>query len=105
VDAALHTGKMDYNEAVAFFQENYHMSRGQAQAEVVRISLAPTESLSYIMGMDRILVMRRYFQRTEEKYFDLRRFHSSFLRQGKIPLENIDAELRRLRKEDSKLVR
>lgn len=105
VDAGLHTGKMSYGEAVKFFQENFHMSEGQARTEVLRISLAPTESLSYIMGMDRILEMRRYYERTEEKYFDLRRFHSSFLRQGKIPLPDIEAELRRLKKESQKMVK
>jgi len=105
VDTALHTGKMTYEEAVVFFQDNYYMSKGQAQIEVLRISLTPTESLSYIMGMDRILDMRRYYQRTEEKYFDLRKFHSTFLRQGKIPLADIESELRRLQKEANRLVK
>ncbi|OGS08680.1 MAG: hypothetical protein A2270_01550 [Elusimicrobia bacterium RIFOXYA12_FULL_51_18] len=99
VDTALHTNKMTYEEAVGFFQETFYMSKGQAQTEVLRISLSPTESLSYIMGMDRILEMRGYYMRTEDKYFDLRKFHSSFLRQGKIPLRDIDAELKRLKKE------
>ena len=104
VDAALHMKKMTYDEAVAFFQENFYMSQAQARAEVLRISTAPTESLSYIMGMDRILEMRKYYQRTEEKYFDLRKFHTSFLRQGTIPLGDIETELRRLRKESLEAV-
>ena len=104
VDVSLHTGKMSYDEAVKFFQDNLYMSKGQAQNEVLRISLAPTESLSYILGMDKILEMRKYYRRTEEKYFDLRQFHTSFLRQGKIPMSDIDAELRRLKKESQKVV-
>ncbi len=105
VDTALHTGAMTYEEAVAFFEDDFYMSKGAARTEVLRISLAPTESLSFIMGMDRILTMRRYFQRTEEKYFDLRQFHSAFLRQGKIHLGDIESELRRLRKEAQRLVK
>jgi uncharacterized protein (DUF885 family) len=104
VDTALHAGEMTYEEAVTFFQDNFYMSRGAARTEVLRISVAPTESLCYIMGMDRILTMRRYYQRTEEKYFDLRQFHSAFLRQGKIPLGAVESELRRLKKEAQKLV-
>ena len=105
VDVRLHTGNLSYDEAVIFFQESFYMSKGQAQTEVLRISLTPTESLSYIMGMDRILEMRKYFKRTEEKYFDMRQFHSSFLRQGKIPLPVIEAELVRLKKESQKMVK
>ncbi|MFA6435167.1 MAG: DUF885 domain-containing protein [Elusimicrobiales bacterium] len=102
VDAGLHTGKIPYGDAVKFFEDNFYMPEGRARAEVLRISLAPTESLSFIIGMDRILAMRRYYERTEEKYFDLRKFHSSFLRQGKIPLPDIEAELKRLKKDERK---
>jgi len=105
VDVGLHTGKISYDEAVKFFEDKFHMTKGQAQTEVLRISLAPTESLSYILGMDRILEMRKYYKRTEEKYFDLREFHSAFLRQGKIPLPDIETELRRLKKESQKMVK
>ncbi len=105
VDAGLHTGKMSYDEAVMFLEENFHMSKAQARAEVLRISLAPTESLSYIMGMDRILEMRKYYKHIEEANFDLRRFHSSFLRQGKIPLPDIEAELKRLKKESLEMLK
>ena len=105
VDVSMHTGKMPYDEAVKFFEDNFRMSKAQAQTEVLRISLAPTESLSYILGMDRILEMRKYYKRTEEKYFDMREFHSAFLRQGKIPLPDIETELRRLKKESQKMVK
>ena len=105
VDTALHTGDMTYEEAVTFFQNNFYMSGGAARTEVLRISMAPTESLSYILGMDRILTMRKYYQRTEEKYFDLRQFHSAFLRQGKVTLADMESELRRLQKEARKLVK
>ena len=104
-DTALHTNKMTHEEGVSFFQETFYMSKGAARTEVLRLSVAPTESLSYIMGMDRILEMRDYYRHTEDKYFDLRKFHSSFLRQGKIPLRDIETELRRLKKESLKMVK
>ncbi|MBI4803117.1 MAG: DUF885 domain-containing protein [Elusimicrobia bacterium] len=105
VDVELHTKKMTYDEAVGFFMENFYFSEAQAKTEALRISLAPTESVSFILGMDRILEMRKYYQRTEEKYFDLRKFHASFLKMGKIPMAAIESELKRQNKETGKMVK
>ena len=88
-----------------FFQKNLHLTKGQADAEVVRLSLSPTDGLSYIVGMDRILEMRGYYERTEAKYFDLRKFHTLFLRMGEIPIERIADEMRRQKREEKKIIR
>lgn len=105
VDAGLHTRRMTYDESVKFFMDNFYFSEAQAKTEVLRISLTPTESLSYILGMDRILAMRKFYQKSEEKYFDLRKFHSSFLKMGKIPMVDIEAELKRQNREAEKKVK
>lgn len=105
VDASVHMKKMTPAEAAAFFQENLFMSRAAAEAEVVKLSLFPTEGFSYIIGMDKILQMRRYYERTEAKYFDLRRFHTLFLRMGEIPIGRIEDEMRRQKREEKKIVR
>ncbi|OGR44705.1 MAG: hypothetical protein A2X35_05220 [Elusimicrobia bacterium GWA2_61_42] len=104
-DAALHTKKWTPVEASLFFQKNLHLTKGQADAEVVRLSLSPTDGLSYIVGMDRILEMRGYYERTEAKYFDLRKFHTLFLRMGEIPIERIADEMRRQKREEKKIIR
>ncbi len=101
-DAALHTKKWDHQRASLFFQDNLYMTRAQADAEILKISLAPTDGFSYILGMDRILEMRRYYQRTEGKYFDLRRFHTIFLKLGEIPIDRIQEEMRRVKLEEKK---
>ena len=105
VDAGLHQKRMTPAEASQFFQDNLFMSKGAADAEVLKISLAPTEGFTYIIGMDRILEMRRYYQRTEAKYFDLRRFHTLFLRMGEIPIDRIEEEMKRQKREEKKIVR
>lgn len=104
-DAALHTRKWEPEQASQFFQDNLYMTKAQADAEVLKISLAPTDGFSYILGMDRILEMRRYYQRTEAKYFDLRRFHTLFLRMGEIPIDRIQEEMLRVKREENKIVR
>ena len=104
-DASLHQKKWTQAEASVFFQEKLFLTKVQADAEVLKLSLAPTDGLSYVLGMDRILEMRRYYQRTEAKYFDLRRFHTLFLRLGEIPIDRIEDEMRRQKREEKKIIR
>lgn len=104
-DTALHTRRWTPAEASQFFQEKLYMTRAQADAEVLKISLAPTEAFSFVYGMDRILEMRRYYERTEAKYFDLRKFHTLFLKLGEIPIDRIADEVRRQKAEEKKIVR
>ncbi|MCG2726214.1 MAG: DUF885 domain-containing protein [Elusimicrobia bacterium] len=105
VDAALHQKKMDYFQAVNFFQEKLHLSEGQAKSEVLRISNTPTESLGYIYAVDDILDMRKRYKSAEEKYFDLRDFHTQFLREGNIPIPQIKSELKRKKKSGEKIIK
>lgn len=104
-DTAMHTRKWTPAEASKFFQDKLYMSKAQADNEVLKISLAPTEGFSFVYGLDRILQMRRYYQRTEAKYFDLRKFHTLFLKMGEIPIDRIEEEVRRQKKEDNKIIR
>lgn len=104
-DAALHMRKWTPREASQFFQDKLFMTKAQADVEVLKISLAPTEGFSYIIGLDRILEMRRYYERTEAKYFDLRKFHTLFLQMGEIPIDRIADEMRRQKREEKKIVR
>lgn len=100
VDVGFHTKKLSYEESVDFFVKNLKFSQSQAKKEVLKISLEPSISLSYVIGMDKILEMRRKYKKTENKYFDLRSFHSDFLQLGNIQIENAVSELRRMRKKD-----
>lgn len=104
-DTALHTKKWDAAQASRFFQDNLYMSKAQADSEVLKLSLAPTEGFSFILGMDRILEMRKYYERTEAKYFDLRKFHTIFLKMGEIPIDRIQEEMKRLKREENKIIR
>ncbi|HOI42913.1 MAG TPA: DUF885 family protein, partial [Elusimicrobiales bacterium] len=105
VDAGFHTGRMDYAGSVRFFEENLGFSRGQAEQEVLRLSFSPTEGMTHLLGMDYVLEMRDYFRTTEQKHFDLRNFHTYFLRLGNITAESAREEMRRRKKEQEKMVR
>lgn len=105
MDAAVHQKRVTPAEASLFFQEKLLMPKAAADAEVLKLSLSPTDGVTYIIGMDRIMQMRRYYQRTEAKYFDLRRFHTLFLQMGEIPIERIEEEMKRQKREEKKIVR
>jgi uncharacterized protein (DUF885 family) len=104
-DASLHMKKWTPTEASQFFQDKLFMPKAAADAEVLKLSLSPTDGFSYIIGMDKIMQMRRYYERTEAKYFDLRRFHTLFLRMGEIPMGRIEDEMRRQKREEKKIIR
>lgn len=104
-DVSLHTKRWTPEQASKFFQDNLYFGKAQADAEVLKLSLAPTEGLSYIIGLERILEMRRYYERTEAKYFDLRKFHTIFLQMGEIPIDRIQDEMKRQKREEKKIVR
>jgi uncharacterized protein (DUF885 family) len=105
VDASLHCKKMTEPEATGFFENIFYFSEAQARGEVLRLSLAPTHALSSVLGVERILEMRKSSQHTEQKYFDLRKFHASFLKEGQIPFGDIEAELERQRRDAEKMVK
>jgi len=104
-DVSMHTGKWTPEETSEFFQKELDLPKPQADEEVLRISLSPTEAFSYVYGMDRILKMRNYYVRTEAKYFDLRKFHDMFLSLGEVPIDLIEEEVRLMKKEDKRIIR
>ncbi|MDD2773809.1 MAG: DUF885 domain-containing protein [Elusimicrobiales bacterium] len=95
VDAGLHIRKMEYEEAVDFLEKEAGLSGNQAKAEILRVSLNPTEGVSYLLGMDEILRLRDKYAGILDRKFDLRDFHRRLLSLGKIPVSMIDAELGR----------
>jgi Uncharacterized protein conserved in bacteria len=100
VDVGFHTKKLSYEESVKFFMDNFKFSENQAKREVLQISFEPTVALSGIIGFDKILEMRSKYKKTEDKYFDLRNFHSDLLKLGNIQIDKAAIELRRIRKKD-----
>jgi len=100
VDVGFHTKKLSYEESVKFFVDNFKFSENQAKREVLQISIDPTIALSAMVGFDKILEMRSRYKKTEDKYFDLRNFHSDFLQLGNIQVDKAVLEMRRLRKKD-----
>ena len=85
IDPSIHTGRMTYDEAIAFFVDSVALERNDAVAEVTRYTTWPTQAVSYIVGMQAIEALRDEVRARQGSRFDLTRFHDVLLEQGSLP--------------------
>ena len=85
IDPSIHTGRMTFDEAVAFFVDTVGLERADAVAEVTRYTTWPTQAVSYIVGMHAIESLRDDIRARDGASFDLAGFHDALLRQGSLP--------------------
>jgi uncharacterized protein (DUF885 family) len=86
VGIEMHTGKMSYDEAVAFFQKEGYQSKENAVLETKRGASDPTY-LYYTLGKLEILKLRADVKKKQGAAFSLEQFHNDFLRQGFPPIK------------------
>jgi uncharacterized protein (DUF885 family) len=84
IDVSLHTGAMTVEEGVEFLVREVGMERTNAQAEVRRYTMSPTQPLSYLVGKLEILKVIAELRRSRPKA-TLREIHDAMLSQGSIP--------------------
>lgn len=86
IDASLHTGAMDMEQAAAFLVDEVAFDPGNARAEVLRYIDNPTRPMSYLMGF---LAIQELFADAERDAgadrFDDRAFRDRLLSFGPIP--------------------
>ncbi len=96
VDVELHEGRMDLDQAAAFYEREGGMSAGAARAEAVKNSMFPGVALMYRAGTEGIYALRRRMENREGAAFTLRDFHDRLLSWGSVPVslaaELMDAE-------------
>jgi uncharacterized protein (DUF885 family) len=86
VGIQMHTGKMSYDEAVAFFQKEGYQSKENAVVETKRGTSDPTY-LYYTLGKLEIMKLREDVKKKQGAAFRLEQFHNDFLRQGFPPVK------------------
>jgi uncharacterized protein (DUF885 family) len=86
VGIQMHTGKMSYDEAVAFFQKEGYQSKENAVVETRRGAGDPTY-LYYTLGKLEIIKLREDVKKKQGAAFLLEEFHDNFLRQGFPPVK------------------
>lgn len=80
IDASLHTGEMSIEDAVTFLVEQGKLGRPQAEAEVRRYTMSPTQPMTYAVGKNEILRLR-----AEHPKLSPRQFHDRLLSVGTVP--------------------
>jgi uncharacterized protein (DUF885 family) len=87
VDVALHTGKMNREEAIKYMRDNEPESEQSATAEIERYMAWPGQALSYKMGELTIESLRDKSKAELGTKFSLRNFHDAILKGGCMQLD------------------
>src|SRR5580658_8209353 len=113
IDTGIHTGHLGFEDAVTLFSEVVDFLPGSCQdaaalksdvkaascksarAAVTRYSRWPTQALTYRLGKEQILELRRRAQQELGARFSAKRFHLEFMKQGTIPAGYFGEELLR----------
>ncbi|WP_020603202.1 DUF885 domain-containing protein [Spirosoma spitsbergense] len=86
VDAGLHTGKMNREEAIKYNMQYEPISKELATAEIERYMAWPGQALSYKIGQLKILELRDKYKKQLGDKFSVRDFHDTILKGGAMPL-------------------
>jgi hypothetical protein len=84
-DVGLHTGKMNYEEAISLMTDRVGFLRWAAQLEVDACCAAPGYFIGYFTGMMEILRMREDYKKLKGDQFSLSEFHEKLLQGGSMP--------------------
>jgi uncharacterized protein (DUF885 family) len=84
IDASLHTGRMTVEEAVNFLVERAGLEKDDAQAEVNRYTMSPTQPQCYLMGKLQILEIVADYKKAYPQA-TLRQMHDAILHSGSLP--------------------
>ncbi len=113
LDTGLHTGRLSFDDAVTLYSEVVDFMPGscrdpqpqvdapkrascvRARAAINRYARWPTQAITYRLGEEQILSMRRRAQRLFGPEFSEQRFHLEFMKQGTIPAGYVAEELLR----------
>jgi len=82
----MHTGKMSFDEAVAFFEKEGYQSHESGMLETKR-GTSDATYLYYTLGKLEILKLREDLRKKQGAAFSLEQFHDAFLGQGFPPIK------------------
>ena len=95
LDTGIHEMGWSREQAIAYFRANSAKSDQEIAAEVDRYIVMPGQALAYKSGELAIVALRADAERELGSRFDIRAFHDAVLSQGALPLDVLDARVRR----------
>jgi uncharacterized protein (DUF885 family) len=102
LDTGIHEMGWSREQAIAYFRANSAKSDQEIATEVDRYVVMPGQALAYKSGELAIVSLRAEAERELGTRFDVRAFHAAVLSQGAIPLDILDARVRRWISEQKK---
>jgi uncharacterized protein (DUF885 family) len=93
VEPGLHLHGWTRDRAIAFMRAHTALTDAEIAVEVDRYIATPGQSLSYMLGYERIRAARTYAERKLGRRFDLRQFHQMVIGPGSRPLDRMYADV------------
>lgn len=94
VDTGIHAKGWTKQQAIDFMTENSALSAANIEAEVNRYISWPGQALAYKLGELKIRELRAMATKELGPKFDLSAFHDAVLRQGAVPLDVLESQIR-----------
>jgi len=93
VDTGIHAKRWTFDQATEYLAEAAGLAAGWASGEVARYSAVPAQAVSYYVGFQKILDLRRRAQEALGDRFDLKSFHRTVLQNGALPLSILESQV------------
>ncbi len=93
VDVAIHTGKMNREEAIKYMMDNEPINEAGATAEIERYMVIPAQALGYKIGALKIRELRTKYEKQLGSKFSIIGFHDHILKGGCLPLTILEEKM------------
>jgi uncharacterized protein (DUF885 family) len=93
VDTGMHSLRWDRQKAIDFMVENTVKQELEIAAEVDRYIVWPGQALAYKVGQLKISELRRKAKLALGDKFDIRDFHDELLKDGPLPLDQLETKM------------
>jgi uncharacterized protein (DUF885 family) len=94
VDTGLHAKRWNRAQTIAWLRENTPSSDREIETSVNRYIVMPAQATAYKIGMIKFLELRDLATRELGGKFDVREFHDALLRNGALPLNVLEEQIR-----------
>jgi uncharacterized protein (DUF885 family) len=95
VDTGMHTMGWTRQQAIDYFRENTGKTDQDVIAEIDRYIVWPGQALAYKIGQLKIRELRKEAESRLGAKFDKRKFHDAVLENGALPLNVLEAHMKK----------
>ena len=95
VDTGIHEKKWSYEKALSYLKDNTPNSNDEIVKGVQRYFVNPSQATAYKVGQLKILSLKNKLEAKFKNDFDIKRFHDAVLRNGTVPLYEMEREVKK----------